>query len=217
MCKMKFQRRKSSDTSDECSLYDGGISSVSSIDEYNDPQAEARIAANMQLHEFSVNNTNLDRLLQDEEWVEEMMSLAPFCLQILKNCHALTTKLKTMTVSQAKEIKPLEKLEEIIRVAKMMTPRVDDLIYSMYSPLDHHLLEVKSKRLIQIVNQLVVVTRNVLRLGDFEAFVNVCLADLDRLLNEIRGYAESIERSSRNREDLSYVNTNFQHDCEAAI
>lgn len=104
ICKMRCQRRKSIDITDECSLYDGGINSIASIDEFNDPQAEARIAANMQLHEFSGKNTNLDRLLQDEEWVEEMTSLAPFCLQILKTCHALTTKLKTMTVDQANEV-----------------------------------------------------------------------------------------------------------------
>lgn len=52
-----------------------------------------------------------------------------------------------------------QKLWEIIRVAQRISPRVDDVVQSMYPPLDPRLLEARCLSLVLSVSQLAIVIR----------------------------------------------------------
>ena len=69
--------------------------------------------------------------------------LAPHCLDILKMCHMLTNKLVGMTMGSATELQSPETLTDLVAIAKRIGPRVDDVVHSMYPPLDPRLLEAR--------------------------------------------------------------------------
>lgn len=69
--------------------------------------------------------------------------LAPHCLAILRICHMLTEKMVGMTMAQTQQLRTPETLMEIVAIAKRISPRVDDIVKSMYPPLDPRLLEAR--------------------------------------------------------------------------
>lgn len=69
--------------------------------------------------------------------------LVPHCISILKSCHQLTERLVGMTMSNSDKIHTQEMLTDIVLVAKRINPRVDEVVQSMYPPLDPRLLEAR--------------------------------------------------------------------------
>ncbi|NXW52430.1 TMM98 protein, partial [Nyctiprogne leucopyga] len=69
--------------------------------------------------------------------------LVSHCIAILKICHTLTEKLVAMTMGSGTRAKSPASLGDIIVVAKRISPRVDDVVRSMYPPLDPKLLEAR--------------------------------------------------------------------------
>ena len=69
--------------------------------------------------------------------------LVPHCIAILKTCHILTERLVGMTMGNSQMIRTQELLTDIIAVAKRINPRVDEVVNSMYPPLDPRLLEAR--------------------------------------------------------------------------
>ena len=67
----------------------------------------------------------------------------PHCIAILKTCHHLTERLVGMTMSNSEKIRTQEMLTDIVTVAKRINPRVDEVVQSMYPPLDPRLLEAR--------------------------------------------------------------------------
>lgn len=69
--------------------------------------------------------------------------LVPHCLAILKVTHQLTEKLVSVTLSDAHQLQFPETLTDLVAVARRIGSRVDDVVRSMYPPLDPRLLEAR--------------------------------------------------------------------------
>lgn len=67
----------------------------------------------------------------------------PHCLAILKVAHLLTEKLVNVTLSNAQQLQFPETLTDLVSVARRIGSRVDDVVRSMYPPLDPRLLEAR--------------------------------------------------------------------------
>ncbi|CDR00515.1 unnamed protein product [Oncorhynchus mykiss] len=65
-----------------------------------------------------------------------------------------------MTMGSGAKVKAPASLSDIITVAKRISPRVDDVVRSMYPPLDPILLDARATALLLSVSHLVLVTRN---------------------------------------------------------
>ena len=76
-------------------------------------------------------------------FIYALSGLAPHCLAILKTCHNLTERLVAMTIGNGRELQSPETLTELVTIAKRIGPRVDDVVRSLYPPLDPRLLEAR--------------------------------------------------------------------------
>lgn len=104
----------------------------------------------------------IDKILADARWVDDATGLIPHCLAILKSCHHFTERLVGATMSllpRYEEADQQKKLWDIIKVAQRISPRVDDVVQSMYPPLDPRLLEARCLSLVLSVVQLSLVIR----------------------------------------------------------
>lgn len=104
----------------------------------------------------------IDKILADARWVDDATGLIPHCLVILKSCHHFTERLVGATMSllpRYEEADQQKKLWDIIRVAQRISPRVDDVVQSMYPPLDSRLLEARCLSLVLSVVQLAMVIK----------------------------------------------------------
>ncbi|KAI5629400.1 transmembrane protein 98 [Silurus asotus] len=81
-------------------------------------------------------------------------------IAFIQICHTLTEKLVAMTMGSGAKVKAPASLSDIITVAKRISPRVDDVVRSMYPPLDPILLDARATALLLSVSHLVLVTRN---------------------------------------------------------
>ncbi|RWS29854.1 hypothetical protein B4U80_11613 [Leptotrombidium deliense] len=111
---------------------------------------------NMELDDVRLH-PDIDKILADAQWVDDVTGLIPHCLAILKGCHHLTERLVAATMAvmpHYDEQNQQKKLWEIIKVAQKISPRVDDVLQSMYPPLDSRLLEARCLSLILSVTHL---------------------------------------------------------------
>lgn len=69
--------------------------------------------------------------------------LVPHCLAILRICHSLTEKLVGMTMGNSQQLRNPESLNDMVTIARRISPRVDDVMRAMYPPLDPRLLEAR--------------------------------------------------------------------------
>jgi hypothetical protein len=116
---------------------------------------------NMELDDVQIH-PEIDKILSNAQWVDDATGLIPHCLSILKSCHHLTERLVGATMSllpRYHEEDQQKKLWEIIRVAQAISPRVDDVVQSMYPPLDPRLLEARCTSLVLSVTQLSLVIK----------------------------------------------------------
>ena len=134
---------------------------------------------NMELDDVRLH-PDIDKILADTQWVDDATGLIPHCLAILKSCHHLTERLVAATMSamtRYQEEEQQHKLWEIIKVAQRISPRVDDVVQSMYPPLDPRLLEARCLSLVLSVSQLAVVIRFLCHLKS--VWVDEALQELD--------------------------------------
>ncbi|XP_042199208.1 transmembrane protein 98 [Callorhinchus milii] len=115
----------------------------------------------LELDDVVITNPHIEAILESEDWVQDASGLVSHCIEILKICHTLTEKLVAMTMGSGAKIKTPARLSDIIVVAKRISPRVDDVVRSMYPPLDPKLLDARAAALLLSVSHLVLVTRNV--------------------------------------------------------
>lgn len=116
---------------------------------------------NMELDDVQIH-PEIDKILANAQWVDDATGLIPHCLSILKSCHHLTERLVGATMSllpRYEEEDQQKKLWEIIRAAQKISPRVDDVVQSMYPPLDPRLLEARCSSLVLSVTQLALTIR----------------------------------------------------------
>ncbi|XP_018426746.1 PREDICTED: transmembrane protein 98 [Nanorana parkeri] len=114
----------------------------------------------LELDDVVITNPHIEAILEDEDWIEDASGLVSHCISILKICHMLTEKLVAMTMGSGAKMKSPSCLSEIIIVAKRISPRVDDVVRSMYPPLDPKLLDARTTALLLSVSHLVLVTKN---------------------------------------------------------
>ena len=67
----------------------------------------------------------------------------PLCLSILKKCKLLTDKLIDMTLKNAYNICGNGTMKDIVTAAQGINPLVDEVVQSLYPPLDQKLLEAR--------------------------------------------------------------------------
>lgn len=133
----------------------------------------------VELGEVELSNPKLDEILQNEHWVDDASGLVPHCIAILKTCHELAERLVGMTMNNSDKIRTEEMLTEIVSVAKRINPRVDEVVQSMYPPLDPRLLEARCTALVLSVSHLVLVTKQACRLSQNIDWIDQSLADAD--------------------------------------
>ncbi|KAM8947832.1 transmembrane protein 98 [Pelodytes ibericus] len=114
----------------------------------------------LELDDVVITNPQIAAILEDEDWIEDASGLVSHCISILKICHTLTEKLVAMTMGSGAKMKYSSSLSDIIIVAKRISPRVDDVVRSMYPPLDPKLLDARTTALLLSVSHLVLVTKN---------------------------------------------------------
>ncbi|XP_062302640.1 transmembrane protein 98 isoform X1 [Osmerus eperlanus] len=114
----------------------------------------------LELDDVVITNPHIEAILENEDWIEDASGLVSHCISILKICHTLTEKLVAMTMGSGAKVKTPASLSDIITVAKRISPRVDDVVRSMYPPLDPILLDARATALLLSVSHLVLVTRN---------------------------------------------------------
>ncbi|XP_019753241.1 transmembrane protein 98 [Hippocampus comes] len=114
----------------------------------------------LELDDVVITNPHIEAILENEDWIEDASGLVSHCIAILKICHTLTEKLVALTMGSGAKVKAPASLSDIITVAKRISPRVDDVVRSMYPPLDPILLDARATALLLSVSHLVLVTRN---------------------------------------------------------
>ncbi|POI18950.1 hypothetical protein CIB84_017306, partial [Bambusicola thoracicus] len=115
---------------------------------------------------------------------------APHSPQI---CHTLTEKLVAMTMGSGARVKSPSSLGDIIVVAKRISPRVDDVVRSMYPPLDPKLLDARAAALLLSVSHLVLVARSACPQPGDRDWVDRSLAAAERHMDALRHAAMAAE------------------------
>nr|CAD7398292.1 unnamed protein product [Timema cristinae] len=99
---------------------------------------------------------DIEQILEDEQWIGDATGLVPHCLAVLKSCHYLTERLAALAMGPLTNGKAGQ---EIVQVARRIYPRVDDMVSSMYPPLDARLLEARTAALTLAVTHLALALR----------------------------------------------------------
>ncbi|XP_044742630.1 transmembrane protein 98-like [Chrysoperla carnea] len=148
---------------------------------------------------------DLEQILADEQWVDDATGLAPHCLAVLKICHNLTERLTAITMG------PLQSERssyEIVEIARRISLRVDDVVQSMYPPLDARLLEARAVALALAVTQLALIARyncNPHRSYSL-SWIDAGLSQMDSHLIVLREAALAHEASCRIQNYMNYTN-----------
>lgn len=150
---------------------------------------------------------DIEKILDDDQWIDDATGLIPHCLAILKTCHQLTEQLVAMTMTNVPQTH--HRIWEIIEVAKRISPRVDDVVRSMYPPLDPRLLEARLTALILSVTHLSLVTRSVCNITRFD-WIEDSLTEMDGHIKVLRDAALLAEDMVRgNSEKQTTILNNF--------
>ncbi|XP_064455290.1 transmembrane protein 98-like [Ornithodoros turicata] len=131
---------------------------------------------------------DIEKILADEQWVDDATGLIPHCLSILKACHQLTERLVTLAVSSPSQ--PTQsQVVEMASAARRVSPRVDDVIRAMYPPLDARLLEARCRAVILSVVHLTLVLRTVCNIPATPAWIEDYSADMEAHMQVLRDAA----------------------------
>jgi hypothetical protein len=105
---------------------------------------------------------NIEKVLKDNDWINDTTGLVQHCLSILKLCHSVTDKLSGLSFSPVHGDQEL--MDEVRRATSRVMPRVDDLVRAMYSGgrkgVQAPLLEARAAALVLAINNLVLAFRS---------------------------------------------------------
>uniref|UniRef100_A0A9L0RZR9 Transmembrane protein 98 n=1 Tax=Equus caballus TaxID=9796 RepID=A0A9L0RZR9_HORSE len=147
----------------------------------------------LELDDVVITNPHIEAILENEDWIEDASGLMSHCIAILKICHTLTEKLVAMTMGSGAKMKTSASVSDIIVVAKRISPRVDDVVKSMYPPLDPKLLDARTTALLLSVSHLVLVTRNACHLTGGLDWIDQSLSAAEEHLEVLREAALASE------------------------
>ncbi|KAL5006359.1 hypothetical protein ScPMuIL_015165 [Solemya velum] len=185
VCKQKYCKKpdlittQHKDTQPDVQLIDEGVS---------------QCQTGVELEDVQITPPNIEQILKDERWVDDASGLVPHCISILKICHHLSERLVAMAMGNTDQIHSPELLIEIVTIAKRINPRVDEVVSSMYPPMDPRLLEARCAALVLSVSHLVLVTKHACKFSGLLDWIDQSLADVDdhlRILHEASVAAES--------------------------
>lgn len=106
-------------------------------------------------------NFYIEVILENEDWIEDVLGFMFYCIVILKICYILIEKFVVMMMGFGVKMKILVSVSDIIVVVKWISFRVDDVVKLMYFLLDFKFLDVWIIVLFLFVSYLVLVIRNV--------------------------------------------------------
>ncbi|XP_076436547.1 transmembrane protein 98-like [Babylonia areolata] len=152
-------------------------------------------------------NPRLEEVLNNEQWVDDATGLIPHCLSILKTCHHLTEKLVGMTMGNAQNICTQETQTDLVSIARRISPRVDEVVKSMYPPLDPRLLEARCTALVLSVSHLVMVTKNACHMSGVLDWIDQSLADVEDHLRILREASVACEMNRITQQQSSPGNS----------
>ncbi|XP_040548044.1 transmembrane protein 98 isoform X1 [Gallus gallus] len=147
----------------------------------------------LELDDVVITNPHIEAILENEDWIEDASGLVSHCIAILKICHTLTEKLVAMTMGSGARAKSPSSLGDIIVVAKRISPRVDDVVRSMYPPLDPKLLDARAAALLLSVSHLVLVARSACPQPGDRDWVDRSLAAAEQHMAALRHAAMATE------------------------
>lgn len=143
----------------------------------------------------------LEQILNDEQWVDDASGLIPHCLTVLKTCHSLTERLANLAM------RPLGmkgSTDRLVEAAKRVPSRVDDVVHSMYPPIDVRLLEARAAALVLSVGQLALLAQNMCGNKQNLLWIEQGLLEMDNHLVVLREAAIQMDEDNR-REFFSEV------------
>ncbi|XP_014672299.1 PREDICTED: transmembrane protein 98-like [Priapulus caudatus] len=161
--------------------------------------------AAFELDEVKLTHPNIEEILNDEKWIDDVTGFVPHCLSILKICHHLTENLVAMTMGKSAQIHNNKHMAEIVAAARRIVPRVDDMVRSMYPPMDVRLLDARATALILCVNHLVVVTKHACHAPSVLGWIDDSLAEMDshhKILHDAAMVAEANMKKSLDQQQL---------------
>lgn len=145
----------------------------------------------------------IKEILADKQWVDDATGLVPHTLAVLRACHKLTERLAALAMGPLTNHKIGS---QIMDVARQISVRVDDVVRSMYPPLDPRLLEARTAALALAVTNLALVTRHGCSPGrhHFQRmdWIDHALASMESHLKILREAALSQEMSCRIQQTL---------------
>ncbi|XP_043266402.1 transmembrane protein 98-like isoform X1 [Venturia canescens] len=152
-----------------------------------------------------------------ERWVDDATGLAPPCIAVLRSCHSLAASLTAIAGTVNSNTVPLEIVDVCaggariqhsihatlivsytLQVARRIPPRVDDVVRSLYPPLDARLLEARVAALVLAVTHLALVTKHGVSKSQVRklTFIDHALQDMDSHLLVLRNAALAQEAAS---------------------
>lgn len=147
----------------------------------------------LELDDVVITNPHIEAILENEDWIQDASGLVSHCIAILKICHTLTEKLVAMTMGSGSRVKSPSSLSDVIVAAKRISPRVDDVVRSMYPPLDPKLLDARAAALLLSVTHLVLVTRSACPQPGDRDWVDRSLAAAEQHMEALRHAAMAAE------------------------
>ncbi|KAF5295447.1 hypothetical protein FQA39_LY13108 [Lamprigera yunnana] len=141
-------------------------------------------------------NPNFEQILADEQWIDDATGLVPHCLDVLKICRFLTERLTALAIGPMRASN--DGLNKIVDSARKISSRVDDMVSSMYPPLDPRLLEARAAALTLAVTHLATVARYECGKKDkLIVWIDNSLAEMDRHMKALRDAALLQEASNK--------------------
>ncbi|XP_039268632.2 transmembrane protein 98-like [Styela clava] len=180
LCRHKYCNRRSAEEAEEYRIISPNAISAN-MDE-SDAVGELELA-----DIITCDDDTIRELLETEDWAFDAQGLIPHCISVLRLCRSVTEKLvaKTMTTEQ---IHPVQ-LEEIVQIAKRVTPRVDDLMRAIQPPLDPKLLEARAAALIFSVSHLALIIKGACRHKGSVEWIDQAMLEMDEHMRILRGVA----------------------------
>ncbi|KAM7301432.1 putative transmembrane protein [Ixodes scapularis] len=142
--------------------------------------------ADMELDDVRLH-PDIEKILADEQWVDDATGLVPHCLAVLKTCHQLTERLVTVSVGSVRRpAQSQRQMVELAQLAQKVGPRVDDVVRAMYPPLDPRLLEARCTALVLSVVHLTLVMRTLCGLPSSPGWIDEYLAHAETHIQVLR-------------------------------
>nr|CAH7712204.1 unnamed protein product [Callosobruchus chinensis] len=151
--------------------------------------------------ELGAVTVNFEEILTDEQWIDDATGLIPHCLAILKTCRYLTERLTALAMNSTPLSGNFTQIVEVKLSAKRISSKVDDMVRSMYPPLDPRLLEARAAALTLAVTHLALIAKYECGQKDKSGLVWI-----DSSLEEMDGHLLFLREASVSQDAIGKLN-----------